>query len=66
MLLVSKGKRVSSDISIKINNQCIDKVRNTKFLGITIDDRLNWSNHIITIKNKIAKGLGIIKKENIC
>ena len=62
MLFKTKGKKFSSDISIKIRDQCIDKVTHTKFLGITIDDRLNWSNHITCIKNKIAKGLGIMRK----
>ena len=33
---------------------------NTKFLGIIIDDGLKFSNHISYIKNKIAKGFGII------
>ena len=37
-------------------------VTNTKFLGVIIDDRLNWSNHISSIKTKIAKGIGIIYK----
>ena len=34
----------------------------SKFLGVTIDDKLNWSYHIKTIRNKIAKGIGVIYK----
>ena len=33
-----------------------------KFLGVIIDDKLNFDNHISYIKNKISKGLGILIK----
>ena len=36
--------------------------KNTKFLGVVIDDKLNWSDHILYIKNKISKSIGIIHK----
>ena len=38
------------------------RVDHTKFLGVIIDDKLNWSFHINSIKNKIAKGIGVIYK----
>lgn len=44
---------------IKINNTDITLVTRTKFLGITIDDKLNWKPHIALIKNKISKHIGI-------
>ena len=34
----------------------------TKFLGMIIDDKLNFINHIAYIKNTISKGLGITIK----
>ena len=36
--------------------------KNTKFLGVIIDSKLRWSDHINNIKNKIAKSIGIIHK----
>ena len=36
------------------------KVKFTKFLGVIINDQLKWTNHILYIKNRIAKGFGII------
>ena len=62
MLFRSKGKKVTEPISIKISNQEIERVEHTKFLGVTIDDKLNWWYHIKNIKNKIAKGIGVIYK----
>lgn len=47
---------------IKLNNIALEKVTYTKFLGIIIDNKCLWSNHIDYIRNKIAKGLGILYK----
>ena len=33
-----------------------------KYLGVIIDSKLNWIHHITYIKNKFAKGIGIIRK----
>ena len=43
-----------------IENQNIEKVENTKFLGIKIDDKLTWKNHIEYINSKINKSIGIL------
>ena len=48
------------DIKLCIHNVPIQQVDNTIFLGVIIDDDLNWSNHISYINSKIAKGIGII------
>ena len=47
------------DLELCINKVPIQQVDNTKFLGVIIDDNLNWSNHISYINSKIAKGIGI-------
>ena len=40
----------------------LEQLHLTKFLGIIIDVKLKWANHISYIKNKIAKGMGILLK----
>ena len=47
---------------ITIGNNSLTASRNTKFLGVIIDNKLNWSYHILYIKNKISKSIGIINK----
>ena len=47
---------------IYLNCKLITKVESTKFLGIVLDECLNWTKHINYIKNKIAKNIGIICK----
>ena len=45
---------------LTLNNKFIGYVKFTKFLGVIIDEQLNWLNHISYVKNKISKGFGII------
>src|SRR3984885_15630222 len=48
--------------AIQIDNVIIPQVNSTKFLGIFIDQHLNWSEHINYISIKIAKSIGIISR----
>ena len=47
---------------LEINNAIIKNERSIKFLGILLDENLNWKKHIGVIENKISKNLGILKK----
>ena len=44
----------------------IDITTVTKFLGVIIDNKLKWSTHILYIRKKIAKGIGILLKARKC
>ena len=50
------------ELHLKINNDEIPKVTATKFLGIIIDDRLNWKPHIQSVKSKLSCILFIMYK----
>ena len=62
MLFAPKGKYISLKEKIFINRCPINEVKETKFLGVIIDNSLTWAPHIRYMKNKAAKGLGIILK----
>ena len=47
---------------IIIGGNKIEYTNNTKLLGVIIDRKLNWVDHIIYINNKIAKSIGILYK----
>ena len=51
-----------TNFKIYISNNAIYRSINTKFLGVIIDSKLNWATHILYIKNKISKSIGIIYK----
>jgi hypothetical protein len=62
-MIFSRHKFKSNDLDILyINNQELDLVDFTTFLGIVIDSKLSWANHINKIRIKIAKNIGVICK----
>ena len=34
----------------------------TKYLGVMIDNKLNWKHHVEYIKTKLSKGIGLLSK----
>ena len=61
MIFRPKGKSERCP-SIHINGSNILEVDHAKFLGVIIDNKLNWLEHIKCISRKVAKGTGIIIK----
>ena len=51
-----------TEVEIYIDGIKIKEVFETKFLGVVIDYKMNWSPHIKYISKKVAKGTGIILK----
>ena len=47
--------------NINIGGQNIKRVESTKSLGVVIDEKLNWEEHIDNISKKASKGIGAIK-----
>ena len=48
--------------TLKINNHEIERVKDFNFLGITIDENMNWNMHIHKISNKISRNLGCLNR----
>ena len=40
------NRKLTVDISVKINKETINRGYVTIFLGVIIDDKLNWKNHV--------------------
>lgn len=53
------------NFQVIINNEYIDQVNETVFLGIILDEELSWKSHISHVANKISKSLGIIFKASL-
>ena len=58
--MVFGNKHINEALKIRINNEDIVKVSETKFLGIYIDFRLKWKKNIQNISNKVSKCIAII------
>ena len=61
-MLFTLHKKPRSTGDIFIDHEPIEKVEHFKFLGVIIDSKLSWVDHIQFIKKKISKGLGILCK----
>ena len=59
-LLFTKKKIETDDLIVKFNNHNILRVSSVKFLGVHIDDKLTWHEHIGVVCNRTAKGVGIL------
>ena len=62
-MVFHRGKRKClGNIGLFIDDIEIKETPTMKYLGVIIDAKLNWVSHVTYVKNKIAKGIGIIKK----
>ena len=48
--------------NIRINNETFKRKTYSKFLGIYVDDNLNWKEHVNLTANRVFKSIGIISK----
>ena len=55
-VLFSK-KSITVHPNIKIGNTTIDRKQHVKFLGVIVDEKLEWSEHIIHCKAKLSSSL---------
>jgi hypothetical protein len=48
--------------NILINNQALERVTSIKFLGVILEESLNWQAHINFKANKISKAIGVMSR----
>ena len=63
MIFQSARKNLGSvDINIIVMNRAIEQVNNYKYLGVILDSKATWENHIDHICKKIAPLVGYMRK----
>lgn len=62
MVFERRQKRRKLDIFMKISDKSIERVKETGFLAVVIDENLSWKPHTLNISRKISKSIGIIYK----
>ena len=64
--MIFTRKKLTQDtmpkLSLFIDKQRITETESIKFLGIILDNKLNWKEHIAYLAGKVARGIGIIIK----
>ena len=64
-MLVTKKQSVPN-FSVKIDNASLESCVSYKYLGVIIDNKLNWGPHIEYIAPKIAKACGALARLRNC
>ena len=53
--------RNNEGLSLKIQEEKIDNVLITNYLGIQVDRDLDWKGHIKALSSKIGRAIGLLK-----
>ena len=61
-MIFRKRKKNNLDIKLAIDGETINEVDKSKLLGILIDSKLTWKQHIAYVSGKISRGIGMIIK----
>ena len=48
--------------SLRFNNNNVSQVSSQKHLGLTLDNRLTFDEHLTNVSNKISKTIGLLRK----
>ena len=52
--------KMNCDLDIRIHNNQIARVNKTEFLGVLIEENLDWKNYIPCAKSKISRVVGVM------
>ena len=61
-VLFSRKKKTQIHATISFNNIQVERASHHKHLGVLLDEKLNFKQHIDTTILKINKGISVIKK----
>ena len=56
------NKRKPITHSYKLHDHILEVMENSKYLGVTINNKLNWTQHITNIKGKASRTLGFLQR----
>ena len=60
MIMLSRKKNLTLQNEVILRNEIVQRVNKEKFLGVIVDQHLNWKDHISMIFQKNYKSCGII------
>ena len=61
-LSCARSREYGSEMSLKLAGAKLKKVDKVKFLGVVIDDKLNWEAHVEHLKEKLNSSIVVIKR----
>ena len=61
MMIFGKGNNMI-DLQISLGGVLIPRVHIAKFLGVWLDDKCNWTNHVTVVRKKLQSRQGLLKR----
>ena len=61
-MIFTAKRKVVDDIKLVICNTEIERAYSTKFLGVHVDSKFSWSEHVTHICKKLSKSVAIMYK----
>ena len=62
-MIFHRSRIKPNDINkVVIDNHELTRLNSANYIGVIIDHKLNWIEHISYVKSKISKGIGIMYK----
>ena len=58
---ILKGR--NEDLDLKIRDNELEIIQKTKYLGVLIDNSLNWKEHTKTVSSKVSRAIGFLKHD---
>ena len=62
-MVIGSRQRVANleeDIALSLLGTELEKVNSVKCLGVDIDEYLTWDNHMLSIRQKVTRNLGVL------
>ena len=56
------NKPLYHNVTLIMNRKAIEQTSHVKYLGVYVDEHLNWKYHIAHVAKKIGRGIGILAK----
>uniref|UniRef100_A0A6V7LYK6 Reverse transcriptase domain-containing protein n=1 Tax=Bracon brevicornis TaxID=1563983 RepID=A0A6V7LYK6_9HYME len=60
-MMLSRKKNSNENITIKVKNQQIKRSQSARFLGVTLDSKLTWKEHIKNTETSVNKCISALK-----
>ena len=65
-MIISNRREAKQKFQLKINGLALERCSSYKYLGLFIDEGLNWKTHVNHVCQKISKACAIISKLRHC
>ena len=62
LIVFSKAQHAPTDSIVLLDRKQLTQVHSIKFLGVIIDDKLSWQQHVNYIRGKLSRTIGILSR----